>query len=294
MVGLGIIDDARGKAAMEILAEMPLERHLLTPLLPRMWELRRNVTAYDAARLALADALDCALITFDRALAAAPSMQARVAVPAVPGRLDGPRSKEPTLITDEAGPFVYLPLEQMYQSDFYVSVRAGPGSGTAAAVPELRRAILEMDPKLSLQLVTEMASYTRVGLAPYPRGRRYGSPHPWPFWPSCFRKLASMALWPRPWSGGGGRSGFASPWARSDGPSCGWTWLVSHASPFPDSSWAGSAPWLWAGSPRGSFSGWARGIHLLSPAWWRQSRVWCSWPPSSRPGKLFAWIPLRH
>jgi predicted nucleic acid-binding protein len=40
-----------------------------SPLLAPIWELRRNLTAYDAAYVALAEALDAPLLTCDRALA---------------------------------------------------------------------------------------------------------------------------------------------------------------------------------------------------------------------------------
>ena len=43
----------------------------LPPLLERMWELRHNVTAYDAAYIALAERLDAVLITCDARLATA-------------------------------------------------------------------------------------------------------------------------------------------------------------------------------------------------------------------------------
>jgi len=50
------------------------------PLLPRIWGLRANLTAYDAAYVALAEALDAPLLTRDRHLAAAPGHRARVEV----------------------------------------------------------------------------------------------------------------------------------------------------------------------------------------------------------------------
>lgn len=43
----------------------------LIPLLERMWELRADVYAYDAAYIALAERLDSALITCDARLATA-------------------------------------------------------------------------------------------------------------------------------------------------------------------------------------------------------------------------------
>ena len=48
--------------------------------MPRMWELRRNVTAYDAAYLALAEALLVPLVSCDARLASAPGHSARVEV----------------------------------------------------------------------------------------------------------------------------------------------------------------------------------------------------------------------
>ena len=47
-------------------------------LLPRIWELRQNFAAYDAAYIALAEALNARLITCDRALASAAGRRARV------------------------------------------------------------------------------------------------------------------------------------------------------------------------------------------------------------------------
>jgi predicted nucleic acid-binding protein len=46
--------------------------------LPRIWDLRNNLTAYDAAYIALAEALNALLLTRDQRLAAAPGHHARV------------------------------------------------------------------------------------------------------------------------------------------------------------------------------------------------------------------------
>jgi predicted nucleic acid-binding protein len=46
----------------------------------RVWELRRNLTAYDAAYVAVAEVLDCALVTGDARLAAAPGLKCEVRV----------------------------------------------------------------------------------------------------------------------------------------------------------------------------------------------------------------------
>lgn len=67
----GVISSDRGAEALTDLADLPLNRYPHFVLLPRIWQLRHNVTAYDAAYLALAEALDAPLLTRDRALAAA-------------------------------------------------------------------------------------------------------------------------------------------------------------------------------------------------------------------------------
>lgn len=67
----GQLDPERGLQALEDLADFPLIRYPHHHLLPRIWELRHNATAYDAAYLALAEALDARLLTRDKALARA-------------------------------------------------------------------------------------------------------------------------------------------------------------------------------------------------------------------------------
>lgn len=76
--GNGEIDDERGRAALADLADFPLRRYPHDFLLPRVWDLRRNLTAYDAVYVALAEALDAPLLTCDRRLATAPGHQARI------------------------------------------------------------------------------------------------------------------------------------------------------------------------------------------------------------------------
>lgn len=68
----------RGRLALADFADFPIERYPHTILLPRIWELRANLTAYDAAYLALAEALDAALLTRDRKLAAATGHRVRI------------------------------------------------------------------------------------------------------------------------------------------------------------------------------------------------------------------------
>ncbi len=50
------------------------------PLLPRIWELRHNLTAYDAAYVALAEVIEAPLFTSDRRIANAPGHRAEVVV----------------------------------------------------------------------------------------------------------------------------------------------------------------------------------------------------------------------
>ncbi|MFZ5617032.1 MAG: type II toxin-antitoxin system VapC family toxin [Pseudomonadota bacterium] len=56
----------RGRAALDDLADFPIHRHRHGVLLPRIWELRDSLTAYDAAYVALAELLDAPLLTRDR------------------------------------------------------------------------------------------------------------------------------------------------------------------------------------------------------------------------------------
>lgn len=58
-------------AALHHLADFPIRRMPLAPLLQRMWELHNNITPYDAAYVALAERLAGTLVTADAKLAAA-------------------------------------------------------------------------------------------------------------------------------------------------------------------------------------------------------------------------------
>ena len=74
------IDSRRGLQALADLADLPLSRYPHDFLLPRIWELRDNVTAYDAAYIALAEVLEAPLVTCDRALAGVPGLAAEIEV----------------------------------------------------------------------------------------------------------------------------------------------------------------------------------------------------------------------
>jgi predicted nucleic acid-binding protein len=67
----GGIDVRRADLALADLTALPLQRAPHLPLLPRCWALRENLTVYDAAYVALAEALESTLITGDRRLARA-------------------------------------------------------------------------------------------------------------------------------------------------------------------------------------------------------------------------------
>lgn len=69
---------ARARDAFEIYIQFPLRLHPHRPYIGRVWELRHNLTPYDAAYVALAEALEAPLVTCDRALATAPGHQATI------------------------------------------------------------------------------------------------------------------------------------------------------------------------------------------------------------------------
>ncbi len=65
----GHLDPRRVGLALDDLHDLPIQRVEHTPLLARCWELRDNLTIYDAAYVALAEALQATLLTGDRRLA---------------------------------------------------------------------------------------------------------------------------------------------------------------------------------------------------------------------------------
>jgi predicted nucleic acid-binding protein len=72
------ISGERGRMALADLADLPLRRYPHDFLLPRVWDLRNNLTAYDAVYVALAEALEAPLLTRDKRLAVAPGHHARI------------------------------------------------------------------------------------------------------------------------------------------------------------------------------------------------------------------------
>lgn len=76
-----------GQTAVEVatevlsdLADLAAMRWDHEPLLRRVWELRENVTAYDAVYVVLAEMLDAPLVTSDGRLARAPGLRCAVDV----------------------------------------------------------------------------------------------------------------------------------------------------------------------------------------------------------------------
>lgn len=67
----GALNLRRAELALTDLEALPLQRASHLSLLSRCWELRENLTAYDAAYIALAEALNATLLTGDRRLARA-------------------------------------------------------------------------------------------------------------------------------------------------------------------------------------------------------------------------------
>lgn len=76
----GEIDATRTEQVFQDLMDLPISRYPHLMLMPRIWALRKNATAYDATYLALAEALDAQLITCDAALATVPGQSRRVEV----------------------------------------------------------------------------------------------------------------------------------------------------------------------------------------------------------------------
>jgi predicted nucleic acid-binding protein len=76
----GELTDARGREALDLLGLFPLTRHAHEPLLHRIWQLRSSLTAYDAAYVALAEALGVTLVTRDARIARASGVRATLEV----------------------------------------------------------------------------------------------------------------------------------------------------------------------------------------------------------------------
>lgn len=76
----GGIEAEAARQALEELSLMPVRRARHRPLIPRAWELRDNLSFYDALYVALAEILEQPLLTFDARLARASGIRAEVEV----------------------------------------------------------------------------------------------------------------------------------------------------------------------------------------------------------------------
>ena len=76
----GRLDSRRAALARSDLRDLPVQRVSHRLLMERCWELRANVTVYDAVYVALAELLDAPLVTADRKLANAPGIRCQVEV----------------------------------------------------------------------------------------------------------------------------------------------------------------------------------------------------------------------
>jgi len=74
----GRLSPGRALGVLADLSALRATRYAHAPFVPRIWELGENLTAYDAAYVALAEALDAPLLTLDERLARAPGIRARL------------------------------------------------------------------------------------------------------------------------------------------------------------------------------------------------------------------------
>ena len=75
---IGEMQPDRAAQALAVLGDLRMVRHPHAPYVPRIWALRHSLTAYDAAYVALAEALDAPLVTRDRRMASAHGHRAKI------------------------------------------------------------------------------------------------------------------------------------------------------------------------------------------------------------------------
>ena len=74
----GTLSPRTGALCLERWRNLDVQRYPHEPLLDRIWQLRDNVSAYDAVYVALAEALRTVLLTGDRKLAGAPDVSVNI------------------------------------------------------------------------------------------------------------------------------------------------------------------------------------------------------------------------
>jgi len=83
LVGARALSARAGRACLDAFGRLGLYRYAGAPLFDRVWELRAAVSPYDAMYVALAENLDCVLVTADARLSRARGI--RCAVTVIPG-----------------------------------------------------------------------------------------------------------------------------------------------------------------------------------------------------------------
>ena len=79
-VRAGQLSPAEGWNALDALRRLGMTRYPAFILADRIWELRENLSAYDATYVALAEALGCSLLTADTRISQAPRIRCSVTV----------------------------------------------------------------------------------------------------------------------------------------------------------------------------------------------------------------------